>query len=54
MMHSYLVHGEASVVEVAAASIEANFSHAVVNQEEIPELWKKPRSPTHNQTAYFF
>lgn len=35
---SYLVHGEVSVVEVAAASLEANFSHAVVNQKEIPQL----------------
>lgn len=35
---SYLVHGEVSVVEVAAASLEANLRHAVVNQKEIPQL----------------
>lgn len=34
----YLVHGEVSVVEVAGASLEADLSHAVVNQEEIPQL----------------
>lgn len=33
-----LVHGEVSVVEVAGASLEANFSHAVVNQKEIPQI----------------
>lgn len=36
--YPYLVHGEVSVVEVAGASLEADFSHAVVNQEEIPQL----------------
>lgn len=34
----YLVHGEVPVVEVAGASLETNLSHAVVNQEEIPQL----------------
>lgn len=38
--YPYLVHGEVSVVEVAGASLEADFSHAVVNQEEIPQLWE--------------
>lgn len=35
---SYLVHCEVSVVEVAAASLEADFSHSVVNQKKIPQL----------------
>lgn len=35
---AYLVHREVSVVEVARASLEADFSHAVVNQKEISEL----------------
>lgn len=33
-----LVHGEVSVVEVAAASLKANFRHAVVNQQKIPKI----------------
>lgn len=35
---TYLVHCEISVVEIAAASLEANFGHAVVNQKEITQL----------------
>lgn len=42
--HPYLVHGEVSVVEVAAASLEANFRHTVVNQEKIPQLRNTKRS----------
>lgn len=34
----YLIHSEVSVVKVAGASLEANFSHAVVDQKKIPQL----------------
>lgn len=36
----YLVHGETSVVEVAAASVKASLRHAVVNQQKVAQLHK--------------
>ena len=37
-LHTDLIQGEASVVKVAGASPEANFCHAVVDHQEIPQL----------------
>lgn len=50
--YSYLVHGEVSVVEVAGASLKANFSHAVVNQKKIPQLQTTQSLKNHHQTVH--
>lgn len=50
--YSYLVHGEVSVVEVAGASLEANFSHAVVNEKKIPQLQTTQSLKNQNQKVH--
>lgn len=35
---SHLIHCQISVVEIARAPLEADFRHAIVHEEEIPQL----------------
>lgn len=49
----HLIHCQISVVEIARASLEADFRHAIVNEEEVPQLNKKNRaikSQTYSNT----
>ena len=50
---SHLVHRQASVVEVAAASLETDFSHAVVNQKEVPQLQETQPTQITIKTVHF-